>query len=138
MREFDVQRRIDAPPDRIWNVLTNARQLASGPFGIIRLEGEIAVGGRLRLWSSVSPNRAFPLTVVSLEKNRTMVWRGGMPFGLFIGTRSFTLVPNGAGTQFRMREVYEGPMAALIWRSMPDLGPSFAMFADALAKAVEA
>jgi hypothetical protein len=31
-----------------------------------------------------------------------------------------------------MREEYTGPLLPLIWRSMPDLGPSFRQFADGL------
>jgi hypothetical protein len=31
-----------------------------------------------------------------------------------------------------MREEYSGPMLPLIWRSMPDLGPSFEQFANGL------
>jgi hypothetical protein len=34
-----------------------------------------------------------------------MVWVGGMPLGLFKGTRTFTLAPGqGGATQFTMRE----------------------------------
>ena len=138
MHVFDVQRLIGASPERIWRILTDAKRLASGPFGINRIDGEVAKGRRLKLWSSVSPGRAFPLTVVDMQPNRSMIWKGGMPFGLFTGTRTFTLTPDGKGTQFRMREVYEGPLTGLIWKSMPDLNPSFQQFADALASAAEA
>jgi hypothetical protein len=138
MFEFDVQRTIKAAPDRVWSVLVDGKMLASAPFGITRLEGEIVAGAKLKLWSSVAPNRAFPLTVTDVQPNRTMTWRGGMPLGLFTGTRTFTLVPDGRSTQFRMREVYDGPLAGLIRKSMPDLNPSFIQFADALATAAEA
>jgi len=40
-------------------------------------------------------------------------------------------------TGFRMREEYTGPLVPLIWRSMPDLGPSFAQFAQGLKRRVE-
>jgi hypothetical protein len=138
MHEFDVQRTIKAPPEKVWKVLVDAGRIADGSFGITRLEGNIAKGERLKLWSTASPNRAFSLTVSEMQPHRAMVWRGGMPFGLFTGTRTFTLSPAGDGTQFRMREVYEGPMTGLIWKSMPDLNPSFRQFADALAAAAEA
>jgi hypothetical protein len=36
-----------------------------------------------------------------------------------------------------MREEYTGPLVRLIWRSMPDLGPSFRQFADGLKQRVE-
>lgn len=137
MREFKVERSIGASPGRVWKILTDARALGSGAFGIKRLEGEIVKGGKLKLWSSASPGRAFPLTVVEMDQNRSMVWKGGMPLGLFTGTRTFTLTPSGAGTRFQIREVYEGPMTEFIWKSMPDLNPSFEQFARALASSAE-
>lgn len=137
MLEFDVQRTIKASPERIWTLLTDARRLASGPFGINRIDGEIAEGAKIKLWSVASPKRAFPLTVADVRPGRSMVWKGGMPLGLFTGTRTFTLEPAQGGTRFRMREVYTGPLAGLIGRSIPDLNPSFQQFADALSEAAE-
>jgi hypothetical protein len=61
-----------------------------------------------------------------------MVWSGGMPLGLFKGVPTFRLQPEDGATRFTMREGYSGPMLPLIWRSMPDLGPSFEQFAQGL------
>jgi len=68
--------------------------------------------------------------VTDFEPGRRMVWSGGMPLGLFKGVRTYTLDPVGtATTRFTMREVYSGPLLGAIWRSIPDLGPSFTQFA---------
>ena len=49
------------------------------------------------------------------------------------GVRTFTLERDDGGpTRFRMREEYTGPLLPLIWRSLPDLGPSFEQFARGL------
>ncbi len=61
-----------------------------------------------------------------------MTWAGGMPLGLFKGVRTFALTPEDGTTRFTMREEYSGPMLPLIWRSMPDLQPSFDQFAAGL------
>jgi hypothetical protein len=62
-----------------------------------------------------------------------MVFTGGMPLGLFKGVRTYTLEPGGAGgTAFKMREEYTGPLLGMIWKSIPDLGPSFQQFANGL------
>ena len=66
-----------------------------------------------------------------------MVWRGGMPLGLFTGTRTFTLTPNDTGTTFHMQEVFTGLMSGMITKSMPDLTPSFTKFAQTLKATAE-
>ena len=67
-----------------------------------------------------------------------MTWSGGMPLGLFKGVRTFTVTPAGDGaTVFHLREEYTGPLVGLMWRSMPDLGPSFEQFANGLKAWVE-
>jgi hypothetical protein len=67
-----------------------------------------------------------------------MKWTGGMPMGLFVGERTFTLTASGdGGTVFDMREEYHGPMTAMIWGSIPDLQPSFEQFANGLKERAE-
>jgi hypothetical protein len=61
-----------------------------------------------------------------------MAWTGGMPLGLMKGVRTFTLTPADGATRFTMREEFSGPMLPLIWRSMPDMQPSFEKFAAGL------
>jgi hypothetical protein len=41
-------------------------------------------------------------------------------------------------TKFTMREEYTGPLLPLVWKSMPDLGPSFEKFAKDLKERAEA
>jgi hypothetical protein len=61
-----------------------------------------------------------------------------MPFGLFVGTGTFTLIrqPDGQ-VRFGMGEMYTGPLAGLITKSIPDLSPSFTRFANGLKQCVE-
>ncbi len=102
------------------------------PFGIMKLDGIIDRNARLKLRSEVDPQRIFSLTVTNLIAPRTMVWRGGMPLGLFTGTRTFSLWPKDEGTRFEMREEFSGPLAGLIVRSIPDHPPSYEKFSQAL------
>ena len=134
---FDVKREIKASPAALWQLLTNAQRLQNGSFGITRIEGEIAPGARIKVWSEVNPGRAFPLKVTHFQPGVRMVWEGGMPFGLFKGAREFNLIPSPLGTLFQMSETYSGPLAGLITKSIPDLGPSFEKFADGLKAATE-
>jgi hypothetical protein len=67
-----------------------------------------------------------------------VTWVGAMPLGLFKGTRTYVLTPQPDGSVgFAMREEYTGPLAGLIGRSIPDLGPSFEQFATGLKHRVE-
>lgn len=137
MNVFEVRRTIAAPPMAVWSHLTDAPALVNGGLGIRRLEGSIAAGAALKLTSEVNPGRAFALTVTEFVPGQRMVWSGGMPFGLFTGTRTFTLTATDTGTEFHMREAFTGALASLIGRSLPDLQPSFEQFADGLRRLAE-
>jgi hypothetical protein len=137
MRHFETTTIIDAPADRVWTVLRDTGSWPEWDSGIVRVEGELEEGERIKVVSELNPKRAYPVRVAVLEPGR-MVWRGGMPLGLFRGVRTYTVTPDGEGrTAFRMREEFSGPLLPLIWRSMPDMGPSFEQFARGLKQRVE-
>jgi hypothetical protein len=140
MKSYESSATIDASPDAIWKVLTDAPAYAAWDSGVDRVEGTIAPGEKIKVHSQANPGRAFPVKVTDYQPGRSMTWSGGMPIGLFKGVRTFTLEPqDGRATRFRMREEYSGPLLPLIWRSMPDLGPAFEQFARGLkARAEEA
>jgi hypothetical protein len=129
---------IAATPDRIWAVLTDGEHYPDWDSGVVRVEGRIAPGETIKVVSSVNPGRTFPVKVSEFSPAKSMTWSGGMPLGLFKGVRTFTLSPAGNGaTRFAMREEYSGPLVAMMARSIPDLGPSFAQFANGLKRRAE-
>lgn len=130
--EYSAAANINASPETVWALLTNASEYPEWNPTVVRVEGDIALGQKLKVFATVSPERAFPVQVAELVPNERMIWRGGMPLGLFKGVRTFTLTPAGEGTAFSMHEVWSGPMLGLIKRSMPDLQPSFDEFARSL------
>jgi hypothetical protein len=138
MKAYDAAATIDAPPEAVWAILTDAPAYAQWDSGVQQVEGRIAPGEKIKVVSEANPGRAFPVEVTEFEPGRSMVWSGGMPLGLFKGVRTFTLAPEASGTRFTMREEYSGPLLPLIWRSMPDLGPSFEQFARGLKARAEA
>ena len=138
MKHYEASSSIDASPQAIWAILTDARRYAEWDSGVTRVEGRIAPGEKIKVISEANPGRAFPVKVTEFAPDRKMTWSGGMPGGLFKGVRTFTLASQGGGTtRFTMREEYTGPLLPLIWRSMPDLGPSFEQFASGLKKKAE-
>jgi len=133
MKFYEASATIDADPASIWAILTDAPGYTEWDSGVERVEGRIGPGEGIRVFSKASPGRAFPADVTEFQPNEKMVWVGGMPLGLFKGTRTFTLGSGqGGATEFTMREEYTGPLLPLIWRTMPDLQPSFDQFARGL------
>ena len=137
MKFYEVTQMINASPEAVWEVMSNGPGFVEWDSGISKFEGTIALGNKVKLFSEASPGRAFPLKVTTLEPARKMVFQGGMPLGLFKGVRTYTLTPEGGGTKFHMREEYTGPLLNMIWKSMPDLQPSFDKFATGLKAKVE-
>lgn len=133
MKCYESTALIRATPEDIWAILTDAPGYTTWDSGVERVDGRIALGEKITVYSKVNPGRAFPVKVTELKPGERMVWSGGMPLGVFTGVRTFTLTGQGDGmTGFKMREEYTGPMVPVIWKSMPDLGPSFDQFAAGL------
>ena len=132
MRFYESSATIDATPEVIWAILADERGYPDWDSGVVRVDGTIAPGEKLKLYSELDPGRGFPLRVTEFAPPRRMVWRGGMPLGLFKGLRTFELTPSEGATVFRMREEFTGPLTGLMWRSMPDMQPSFDQFARGL------
>ena len=137
MRHYESTALIEARPDAVWAVLTDGPGYADWDSGVVRVEGTIAPQEKIKVVSEANPKRAFPVRVTEFAPGERMVWSGGMPLGLFKGVRTFRLAPENGATRFTMREEYTGPMLPLIWRSMPDLGPSFEQFARGLKACAE-
>ncbi len=133
MKAYESGSTINASPAAIWAVLTDAAGYTAWDSGVERVTGRIAPGEKITVVSKANPGRSFPVKVAEFVPGQRMVWSGGMPLGLFKGVRTYTLTPAGQNaTKFSMREEYTGPMLPMIWRSMPDLGPSFQQFANGL------
>ena len=137
MKFYESSSRIGADPDAIWAILVDGANYSSWASGVISVEGTIALGEKLTVTSEANPKRAFPVKVTSFNPGAGMTWTGGMPLGLFKGVRTFTLTPQGPNTRFVMREEYTGLLHSLIFKSIPDLGPSFEKFANGLKARVE-
>jgi len=137
-KHFEVSIDIDAPPERVWDVLTDADAYTAFDPNMIEITGPIAEGNKLAIRTKLSPNQTFRPTVQGVEPNRRMVWHSGMPFGLFTGDRVFTLTPtDGGGTHFHMEETFAGPMMAMIGGTIPDMTQPFNDFATGLKEKVE-
>jgi len=123
---------ISAPVETIWTILTDASHYTEWDENMIKLDGTIAPGEQLTIYTKLAPKRAFKPKVVEFTPNRKMVWQSGMPMGLFTGSRTFDLQPNGDQVTFTMTEEFKGPMLAMIRGSIPDMTPVFETFVKAV------
>ena len=137
MRHFASAATISAPAEVVWALLTDAERYPRWNSTVDRVEGKIAPGAKVTVFAKATPGRAFPLTVSTFVPLEKMEWSGGMPFGLFVGRRTYTLTPSSDGVVFTMREEFTGLLAPLITRSIPDLQPAFDKFAADLKREAE-
>lgn len=136
-KRYSVTRSIQATPEVVWGLLTDATSYAGWNPTIVTIQGPIVLNGTVSLVSTVNPKRTFKVKVDVMEPPRRLVWSDGMPFGLFKGERTFLLERRGDSTEFSMAEEYTGLMSGLIVKSIPDLTESFDQFADGLKSAAE-
>ena len=135
--QFSTRTTIEAAPDHVWRILTDLPAWTTWNTTVTSTEGTVALGNKVTVAVTANPGRAFAVKVAELAPPTRMVWRGGMPLGLFRGTRTYALTAVGDTTEFAMDEVYTGPMASMVTRSIPDLQPSFDEFAACLKATAE-
>lgn len=131
---YAIATTIQAPPSRIWALLTNAADFPRWNSTVQSIEGKIAAGEKIKLRATVAPERVFNLTVSECVINTHMTWRDGMA-PMFTGVRTYTLTPAAHGaTDFAMVEVFSGLMLPMIAGSLPDFGPIFEQYAADLTR----
>ena len=122
--EFSAGVDIDAPPSAVWAVLVDVPAWTGWDSGVLEARGNVSHGSKVTVRSSANPKRAFTARVVECDPPSRMVWKGGMPLGLFTGARTFTLAPVARGTRFDVRETFSGPLLSLIGRTILTSGPA--------------
>ena len=135
---YTVSRRINASPEKVWALLTDASTYAAWNRAVVSIEGTIATGNTVSLVSTANPKRTFKLHVAEMTAPNRMVWSDGMPLGLFSGVRTYLVEPREGVTHFEMTEEYTGLLSGLFTKAIPDLTESFNLFADGLKTAAEA
>ena len=133
MRSFEAATRIDASPEQVWALLADVRSWRDWDSGVDRVEGRVALGEQLTLYATMIRSHPFRVTVTEIRPREVMRWRGGLPFGLAVIERTYSLdAQEDGGTLLTVREDHTGPLAGLLGRSTPDLNPSFRHFVEGL------
>ncbi len=131
-RETSVRIDIQAAPAIVWALLTNASDFARWNSTIVSLEGEIRLGGTIKLKSTLDEKRTFTLKVKVFEPEKQMVWGDGK------GNRVYTLTSGDSGAvTLSMTEKIGGLMFPLYSKYIPFFDESFEHFVTDLKKEAE-
>jgi hypothetical protein len=121
-KELRTEIGIDAPPERVWAVLTTLPDHARwNPF-IRRFEGELRTGATLTV--ELAPPGDEPMTfrptVLEVSPNRRLRWIGRLLVpGVFDGEHVFELEPLDTGsTRFVHRERFRGILVPLLAKTL--------------------
>ena len=131
-RQTSVSIGIDAAPEKIWLLLTDAPNYPVWNSTVTSIVGNIELGSTIKLRSILDANRTFKLKVKVFEPNSRLVWGDAM------GNRTYLLTRNSfGGTGFSMVEKIGGPIFPLFAKMIPSFDDSFNAFARDLKKAAE-
>ncbi|MBL8718984.1 MAG: SRPBCC domain-containing protein [Myxococcales bacterium] len=126
-RETEVSIDIRADREAIWSLLTDAAGYPSWNTTVLSIEGDIALGKKIALRSTMAPERTFELTVREFQAPERLVWGDAM------GRRTYALEQKEPGVvTFSMHEKIGGPFFPLFARMIPSFDASFDRFASDL------
>lgn len=139
MKAYVTTALIAAPPESVWAVLANGAAYADWNPEIVAVDGAMATGARITAHVRLGDGAVRRVTqrVRVFEPPHRMEWVGGLPFGLFVGRRVFTLTAAGAGTEFRMHLYMSGPLSSMILKSVGDRQPEIDAFSAGLKRRAE-
>jgi hypothetical protein len=132
---------IDAPPERVWQVLTDFDAYPEwNPF-IRSIEGDPEVGSRLRVRIEPPGSRGmtFKPTVQAAEPARELRWLGRLFVpGLMDGEHRLALEPlDGGRSRFIQSERFSGVLVGLLGRMLAATEQGFKQMNEALKRRAE-
>lgn len=139
MKEYLTTATINAPAETVWAILTDGGAYKDWNPEIIGIDGSMILGARITAHVRLGDGavRNVPQRITALDAPTRMQWTGGLPLGLFVGRRTFTVTPKASAVEFRMHLAMSGPLAPLILKSVGDRQPEIDSFSAALKRQAE-
>jgi hypothetical protein len=142
VRELRTEIEIGAPPERVWQVLTDFGAYPEwNPF-IRAIEGDPVVGSRLKV--RIKPPDAremtFKPTMRAVEPARELRWLGRLFVpGLFDGEHRLAVEPvDGGRSRFVQSERFDGLLVGLFGKTLAATERGFAQMNESLKRRAEA
>jgi hypothetical protein len=122
MKEISAEIEIEAPAERVWEVLTDFAKFPEwNPF-IRQMSGEPRTGAKLEVHLEPPGGRAmsFKPKMLNVETNREMRWLGRLLIrGLFTGEHSFSIEAlDEKGVRFVQHEKFTGLLVPFLAKSL--------------------
>lgn len=109
---------IDAPPERVWAVLTDTARYAEWNPVMVRMSGRLQTGQTIEFENRSQDGKTmtFRPTVLRADAGRELLWRGRLWVPrLFDGDHSFVLTPTADGkTQLQHGENFRGVLVPFV------------------------
>jgi len=130
---------IAALPEAVWAVLADPSGYPDWNPEIVAIDSRFASDERIiaKVHIGNGVMRSVPMRVTAFEPPVRMEWTGGLPLGLFVGRRVFSVAPLDGGAEFRMDLRMTGLLSPVIIRSVGDRQPEIDSFSVALKRRVE-
>ena len=143
MRELNTNIEINAPAQRVWQILTDFERYSQwNPF-IRSISGEPKEGSRLKIYIHPPSSRGmtFKPVVLKSEPSQELRWLGRLLVpGLFDGEHRLVIEPRGGSrVVFTQAERFKGLLVPLLWKSLDkNTREGFNQMNEALKKLAEA
>lgn len=136
--EYTTTVQIVAPPEAVWTILADPAGYPDWNPEIVAIDGRFGLGERITAKVHIGDGviRSVPMRVAAFEPPVRMEWIGGLPLGLFVGRRVFSVTPRDGGAEFRMDLLMTGLLSPLIIRSLGNRQAEIDSFSAALQKRV--
>jgi len=125
---------IQAKPETIWRILTDAASYPAWHPEVLDVEGQFAPEEMLVLHRNAEPKVAtVVVTAFDPPHQLALTGTGGMPAAMLKAVRTFTLEPAPDGVvEFAQELVFSGMMAGMVTSQIPDQEPVMMQTGDAL------
>ena len=130
-RSTRIAQHIDAGAATVWRLLTTAAEYPRWNSTVVSLDGQIALGSKIKLVSTLDPSRMFSLKVKEFQPNARLT------FGNAMFTRTCSLSDETGGTRVVIMERIGGPLYPFVARRIPPLEDNFERFTADLKRAAE-